>query len=822
METLVAEKNASTGALNTSAIANKKIKKVAVLGSGVMGSQIAMHFANIGVEVLLLDIVPFELTDEEKAKGLTMDNKLIRNKIVTTAFNGALKLSPNPLYHKSFANRITLGNFDDDMAKIANVDWIIEVVVERLDIKQQVFEKIEKYRKPGTFITSNTSGIPMELLIKGRSEDFQTYFCGTHFFNPPRYLKLLEVIPSSKTNKEVINFFMNYGEKFLGKTTVLCKDTPAFIANRIGVFSIMALFHMVDELGLTPEEIDKLTGPVIGGAKSATFRTADVVGLDTLVNVARGAKENLPNDEQKDKFELPSFLVKMIENKWLGQKTKQGFFKKVNKEDGSSEILSLNFKTLEYVAQKKAKFATLEATKTIDKLEDRFPILVSGKDAAGNFYRKYFYTLFAYVSNRIPEISDEVYRVDDAMSAGFGWALGPFKVWDAIGLEKAVKGMEENGSKPAQWIYDMIAAGNKSFYKVEGGKKMFYDVGSKSYKAIPGQDNFIILQNIKAEKKVWGNAGTTLIDIGDGVLNLEFHTKMNSIGSEIIAGVHKAIDIAETQGYKGLVIANEGENFSAGANIAMILMLAIEQEYDELNYAIRAFQNMTMRLRYSSIPVVVAPHGLTLGGGCEMCLHADAVVASSETYIGLVEVGVGVIPGGGGTKEFAVRFSDELHDGDIRINLLRDKFLTIGMAKVATSGYEAYDLGIFQKGKDKVIVSRNRQIAEAKKKVLELADAGYTQPIMRKDIMVMGKEGMGIVYAGANSMKAGHYISEHDQLISEKLGYVLCGGDLSERTMVSEQYLLDLEREAFLSLLGTKKTLERIQFMLKNGKPLRN
>lgn len=815
-------KNSTADVKSISGIAHRKIKKVAVLGSGVMGSQIAMHFANIGVEVLLLDIVPFELTEDEKAKGLGLDNKFVRNRIVTNAFNGALKLSPNPLYHKSFANRITLGNFDDDMEKISSADWIIEVVVERLDIKQQVFEKIEKYRKPGSFITSNTSGIPMEMLIKGRSEDFQTYFCGTHFFNPPRYLKLLEIIPSTKTNKEVINFFMNYGEKFLGKTTVLCKDTPAFIANRIGVFSIMALFHMVDELGLTPEEIDKLTGPVIGGAKSATFRTADVVGLDTLVNVAKGAKENLPNDEQRDKFELPGFLIKMIENKWLGQKTKQGFFKKVMKEDGSSEILSLNFKTLEYVAQKKAKFATLEATKTIEKLENRFPVLVAGKDGAGNFYRKYFYTLFQYVSNRIPEISDEVYRVDDAMSAGFGWALGPFKVWDAIGLENGVKGMEENGTKPAKWIYDMVAAGNTSFYKVEGGKKLFYDLTSKTYKPIPGQDNFIILQNIKGEKKIWGNSGTTLIDIGDGILNLEFHTKMNSIGSEIIAGVHKSIEIAEKEGWKGLVVANEGENFSAGANIAMILMLAIEQEYDELNYAIKAFQNMTMRLRYSAIPVVVAPHGLTLGGGCEMCLHADAVVASSETYIGLVEVGVGVIPGGGGTKEFAVRLSDELHDGDIRINALRDKFLTIGMAKVATSGWEAYDLGIFQKGKDKIVVSRNRQIAEAKRKALDLADAGYTQPIMRKDIMVMGKEGMGIVYAGANSMKSGHYISEHDQLISEKLGYVLCGGDLSERTMVTEQYLLDLEREAFLSLLGTKKTLERIQFMLKNGKPLRN
>lgn len=821
MET-IAKPTTSTGGGTQNAILHRRIKRAAVLGSGVMGSQIAMHFANIGLEVDLLDIVPFELSEDEKAKGLTKESKQVRNRIVTNAFQQALKLNPNPLYHKNFANRIRLGNFDDDMQRISDADWIIEVVVERLDIKQQVFEKVEKYRKPDTFITSNTSGIPMEMLIQGRSESFQKYFCGTHFFNPPRYLKLLEVIPSSKTDADVVTFFMEYGEKFLGKTTVLCKDTPAFIANRIGVFSIMALFHMVDELGLTPEEIDKLTGPVIGGAKSATFRTADIVGLDTLVNVAKGLQANLPNDEAKDKFVLPDFLEKMIENKWLGQKTKQGFFRKVNKPDGGSEIFSLDFKTLEYVPQKKAKFATLEATKTIDKLSDRFPILLSGKDAAGNFYRKYFYTLFQYVSNRIPEISNEIYRVDDAMSAGFGWAMGPFKVWDALGVEKVVKGMEENGTPPAKWVYDMLAAGSQSFYKVSSGKRMFYDIASKAYQSIPGQDAFIILQNINAEKKVWGNSGTTLIDLGDGVLNLEFHTKMNSIGSEIISGVNKAIEIAETQGWKGLVIANEGENFSAGANLAMIMMLAIEQEWDELNYAVKAFQNMTMRLRYSSIPVVVAPHGLTLGGGCEMCLHADAVVASTETYIGLVEVGVGVIPGGGGTKEFAIRFADEIKDGDVRINRLRDRFLTIGMAKVATSGWEAFDLGIFRPGFDKTVVSRSRQIAEAKRKVIDLAEAGYTQPLPRRDIMIMGKEGLGIVYAGADAMLSGHYISEHDALISQKLGYVLCGGDVSERTQVSEKYLLDLEREAFLSLLGTRKTLERIQYMLKNGKPLRN
>lgn len=821
METLTMEENKTKG-VKSSAIRNRKIKRAAVLGSGVMGSQIAMHLANVGIEVLLLDIVPFELNEDEKSKGLTLENKAVRNRIVTTAYNNAVKLNPNPIYNKKFLNRISLGNFDDDIAKIADVDWIIEVVVERLDIKQQVFEKVEKYRKPGTFITSNTSGIPMEMLIQGRSEDFQFYFCGTHFFNPPRYLKLLEIIPSTKTSQDVIDFFMEYGEKFLGKTTVFCKDTPAFIANRIGVYSIMALFHMVKELGLSPEEIDKLTGPVLGRPKSATFRTADVVGLDTLVNVANGLKANLPNDEAKHLFELPEFLKKMVENKWLGQKTGQGFFKKVKTADGGSEILSLDFNTLEYVAQKKAKFATLDAARQVDKLEERMKVLVSGKDKAGEFYRKAFYSLFQYVSNRIPEISDEIYKVDDALNAGFGWQLGPFKTWDAIGLEEGIKGMEANGTPPAKWVYEMVSAGIKSFYTIENGKQKYYDLESKSYKLIPGQENFIILQNIKGSKKVWGNSGTTLIDIGDGVLNLEFHTKMNSIGSEIISGVNKSIQIAEEEGWKGLVIANEGENFSAGANIAMIMMLAAEQEWDELNFAIRAFQNMTMRIRYSSIPVVVAPHGLTLGGGCEMCLHADAVVASSETYIGLVEVGVGVIPGGGGTKEFAVRFSDELQDGDIRINRLRDRFLTIGMAKVATSGYEAYDLGIFRPGFDKIVVSRPRQIAEAKRKVIELSDAGYTQPIQRKDITVLGKEGMGIVYAGANSMYAGHYISEHDKLISEKLGYVLCGGDLSERTTVSEQYLLDLEREAFLSLLGTRKTLERIQFMLKNGKPLRN
>lgn len=796
----------------------RRIRKAAVLGSGVMGSQIACHFANIGLDVLLLDIVPRELTPEETAKGLTLENKDIRNKIVNTALQNAIKMNPAPLYDKKFASRIKTGNFDDDMHLIKDYDWVIEVVIERLDIKKSVFEQVEKHRKPGTLITSNTSGIPIEQMLDGRSDDFKAHFCGTHFFNPPRYLRLLEIIPSSQTKPEIVDFFLDYGSRFLGKTTVLCKDTPAFIANRIGVYSIQALFHGIRDLGLTVEEVDKLTGSVMGRPKSATFRTADVVGLDTLVNVANGLKANLPNDEAKALFELPDFLQKMVENKWLGSKTKQGFYKKM--PDG--EIYSLDLNTLEYVPQKKVKFGTLEQAKQEENLDKRTRILFNGGDVAGDFYRKSFTNLFQYVSNRIPEISDDIYKVDDALKGGFGWTLGPFRSWDAVGVKEAVAKMEEYGVKPAQWVYDMLASGATTFYKLENGVEKYYDLATKTYKTIPGREAFIILDNIRENKKVWGNAGSTLHDLGDGVLNLEFHTKMNSLGGEVLQGINKAIDIAENGDYRGLVIGNNAENFSAGANLAMVLMLAADQEWDELNFAIKAFQNTTMRVRYSSIPVVAAPQGLTLGGGCEICLHADAVVAAAETYIGLVEVGVGVIPGGGGTKEFALRVSDELKAEDIRIPALKERFLTIGQAKVATSAHEAYGLGIFRPGQDKVVVNLDRRLEEAKQEVIRLADAGYTQKPQRTDITVLGREGLGVVYAGANTMYSGKYISEHDVLVSQKLGYVLCGGDLSERTLVSEQYLLDLEREAFLSLLGTRKTLERIQHILKTGKPLRN
>ncbi|WP_347069174.1 3-hydroxyacyl-CoA dehydrogenase/enoyl-CoA hydratase family protein [Flavobacterium sp. WV_118_3] len=792
------------------------IKKVAVIGSGIMGSGIACHFANIGVEVLLLDIVPRELTDAEQKKGLTLESKVVRNRVVNEHLANALKSKPSPIYDQKFASRITTGNTEDDLAKIKDVDWIIEVVVERLDIKQKVFEQIEQFRKPGTLITSNTSGIPIKFMSEGRSEDFQKHFCGTHFFNPARYLKLFEIIPGPKTAPEVLDFLNNYGEKFLGKTSVVAKDTPAFIGNRIGIFGIMSLFHLVKDMGLTIEEVDKLTGPVIGRPKSATFRTVDVVGLDTLVHVANGLYENCPQDEAHDLFKLPDFINTMMTNNWLGSKTGQGFYKKVDKD-----ILSLDLDTLEYRAAKKASFATLELTKTIDKPIDRFKVLVKGKDKAGEFYRKNFTAMFAYVSNRIPEISDDLYKIDDAMKAGFGWENGPFEIWDAIGVAKGIELMQAEGLTPAAWVTEMLASGNDSFYTVKDGITHYYNIASKSQVKVPGQDAFIILNNIRESKKIWSNSESVIQDLGDGIINIEFQSKMNSIGGGVIQGINKAIDLAEKE-YNGLVIGNQAANFSVGANLAMIFMMAVEQEYDELNMAIKAFQDTMMRVRYSGIPVIAAPHGMTLGGGCEMSMHADKVVAAAETYIGLVEFGVGVIPGGGGSKEMALRAADTFHKNDVELNVLQEYFLTIGMAKVATSAYEAYDLGILQKGKDVVVVNKDRQIAEAKKHALVMAEAGYTQPVKRKDIKVLGKQALGMFLVGTDSMEAGKYISEHDKKIANKLAYVMAGGDLSEPTLVNEQYLLDLEREAFLSLCTERKTLERIQFMLTKGKPLRN
>jgi 3-hydroxyacyl-CoA dehydrogenase len=796
---------------------NRSIKKIAVLGSGVMGSRIACHFAGIGVQTLLLDIQP----KQEEGK------KHDPNAIVNAALATAIKSNPSPVFTKSVAKKITTGNFDDNMKDIANCDWIIEVVVERLDIKKQVYEKVEQYRKPGTLITSNTSGIPIHMLSEGRSEDFKKHFCGTHFFNPPRYLRLLEIIPTPSTDPTIVDFLMAYGDKYLGKQTVLCKDTPAFIANRVGVFSIMAILKIKDQLGLTIDEVETLTGPVIGRPKSATFRTADVVGIDTLVKVAKGVADNCPNDEAKEIFAIPAWLQTMLDKNWLGDKTNQGFFLKTKNAAGKSEIATLDLATLEYKEKVKSKFATLEAAKPIEDLKQRIKALCAGTDKAGEFYRQFHYHLFSYIAHRIPEISDNIQSVDDGMMAGFGWEIGAFETWDALGVAKTTEAMKAAGFAVPAWIDEMIAKGITSFYNIENNIKTCYSPIAGSYQSPSfggvGEASgaaFIVMKNF-SNQTVWKNSACRTYHLGDDVLGLEWYTKMGSIGGEVLEGVQKSIALAEEK-YKGLVIANEGQNFSAGANVAMIFMMALEQDYDEIDMAIRQFQNTIMRVRYSSIPVVVAPHGLALGGACEMSLHADKVIAAAETYTGLVEVGIGVIPGGAGTKEFVLRAADEMHDGEPETITLFSRFLNIATAKVATSAHEAFELGIYSKAKDTIAMNVNRRIADAKNAVIEIYDAGYTMPVQRTDIKVLGKSGLGAMLAGINGMATGGYATAHDALVSKKLAYVMCGGDLSEPTLVSEQYLLNLEREAFLSLTGEKKTLERIQSVLKTGKPLRN
>ncbi len=799
---------------------NRSIKKVAVLGSGVMGSRIACHFANIGVNVLLLDIVPRELNDKEKAMGLTLETPAVSNRIVNDALAFAVKSNPSPLFDKSAVRLIETGNFDDDMPRIAECDWTIEVVVERLDIKQKVFEQVEKFRKSGTLITSNTSGIPMHMMTQGRSDDFRKHFCGTHFFNPPRYLRLLEIIPGPETDPAIIDFLMHYGDLFLGKETVLCKDTPAFIANRVGVYAIMSGMHTIEAMGLTVNEVDKLTGPVIGRAKSATFRTTDVVGLDTMVNVSNNLYAALTEDESREKFKLPKIVQEVYDRKWLGDKSGQGYYKKSKDEKGKRVILELDLKTFEYGATTKASFDALAKAKEIDSLQERIKLLANFDDRAGEFYRSIFYDLFRYCSFRIPEISDETYRIDQAVCAGFGWELGPFATWDVLGVKETVAKMEAAGEKPAAWVYEMLESGAESFFKSENGLKKYYDIPSKSYKVIPGTEGLILLDTLRENKKVWGNAGTSVFDLGDGILGLELHTKMNSIGAEVVEGINTAIALAEKD-YRGLVIGNEAAQFSAGANLAMIFMYAGEQEFDEINMMIAQFQNTMMRARYSSIPVVAATAGLALGGGCELSMHCDAIQAHAETYMGLVEFGVGVIPAGGGTKEMALRASLQYGKGDPEFNILEKYFTNIATAKVATSAHEAMAMDYIN-SKGRVTLNRARLLSDAKQRAIELAEAGYTQPVQATNIKVQGKAGIATFAAAVAGMRYANYASEHDAKVAQKLNYVINGGDLSQPTEVSEQYLLDLEREAFLSLTGEPKTLERIHSILFKGKPLRN
>ncbi len=794
----------------------RHIKSVAVLGSGIMGSGIACHLANVGMEVLLLDIIPRDLSEDE------MDVPEARNRLVNGALKKAIGGKPAPLYKKSYVSRITTGNFEDDFSRLSDYDWIIEVVIERLDIKKQIFAKVDEYRKQGSLVSSNTSGIPIHLMTEGRSQDFVNHFCGTHFFNPPRYLELLEIIPTDQTDPKVIDFFMRFGSVYLGKSTVLCKDTPAFIANRVGVYAMSKIYQIADELDLTISEIDKLTGPALARPKTGTFRLGDLVGHDTAAKVTQGIIQHCPDDAQAQKLRLPDYFTFLLENKFFGNKSGQGFYKKAKERDerGKSIILSLNLKTLEYEQSSSSKLASLSLSKQIDNDRQRIRKLFDHEDQGGQLINRSLASLFAYVSKRIPEITDDLHSIDTALKAGFAWQYGPFEYWDIIGIEKGKAAAEKLGEEVAPWVQEMLAQGHGAFYKVENGLRKYYDIRSSSYQVVPGSKEHLHLDNFRGQKAVYQNDEVILHDIGDQVLCLEFTSKMNAIGEGILTGINEAIEIAEKGPWQGLVIGNHAKNFTVGANLMMIGMLAFQQEYEQLNAAVKLFQDTTMRCRYSSIPVVAATQGYVFGGGCELIMHCDSAQCAAESYIGLVEVGVGLLPGGGGTKEFALRISDSFFEGDVKMPTLIEHFKTLAMAQVATSAPQAYDYS-YLLPKDEVVINKNDVISKAKAQVLAMAEH-YIAPSRRSDIHVMGRSGLAALYAAISSLHLGRFATDHDVLIAKKIAWVLCGGDLSSEQKVSEQYLLDIEREAFLSLCGEQKTLERIQHMLETNKPLRN
>ena len=790
----------------------RKIRKVAVLGSGIMGSRIACHFANIGIEVLLLDILP-------KDGGVVNKNKTFRNSIADQALLKTIKSTPNPLYDPSNVALITTGNFEDHLALISQVDWVVEAVIENLKIKKELFYQVEKHRKKGTLITTNTSGIPIQLMAENRSEDFQRHFCGTHFFNPPRYLRLLEIIPSTYTDTKVMEFLMYFGRLHIGKETVLCKDTPAFIANRIGIFSMMSILHLTQEMGLSVSEVDRLTGTIIGNAKSATYRTTDIVGLDTIAHVANNLYEQLKTDERREVFILPPWVKKLLEKNLLGEKTGQGFYKKI-KVDGNTEIKELDLKTLKYCHPSRSNFEVLDKVKNIENIKKRLPMLLQDPGRVGTFYKRMFFELFAYSSHRIPEVTEELYKIDQAVVAGFERMLGPFECWDALGLPQITNKMKEEGYLPANWVVEMIDHGIHSFYCFKDGAKHYYDIKTNSYQPIDKKNTLIILDAFKENNIVWKNEGSTVYNIGEGVLNLEFHTKMNTIDAEVIEGINTAITLAEKE-FIGLVIGNESLHFSAGANLTTLLTNAVEQKFDKIDEAVSIFQNTMTRARFSNVPVIAALSGMVLGGGCELSLHCDLLQAYAESYIGLVELGVGLIPAGGGTKELVLRASDNYTLGNIELNTLQNFFMTIATAKVSTSAEEAKKMCILRK-EDKLTMNRKKLLTDAKKQVITLSEMGYKQPLQRKNIKVQGSAALAMLHAGINMIKYGDYISEYDVKIAKKLAFVMSGGDLSAPTEVSEKYLLDLEREAFLSLCGEPKTQDRMRSILFKGKPLRN
>ena len=793
-----------------------RLKKVAVLGSGVMGSGIACHLANVGMEVLMLDIVPKEAGND----------KTSRNLMVNTALQTAIKSKPAPLYDKTFASRIQTGNFEDDFEKIGDADWIIEVVVERLDIKKLILEKVDQFRKKGSLVSSNTSSIPIKLLAEGRSEAFKSHFCGTHFFNPARYLRLLEVIPTVDTAPEITDFFMEFGTVTLGKQTVLCKDTPAFIGNRIGVLSGTEITLLTEKYQFKIEEVDAMTGSLIGRPNTASFRLQDLVGLDTGDNVSRFVMENVEGDAYIDALKEkpePKFMRFLLDNKFLGNKTGKGFYEKTKKKDanGKTIINALNLETLQYEPAIRPKIELVKTAKGMGLMSKRLQYLVSGDSKEQNFFKDYFGTLLGYAAAQVPEISDQYYPLDDAMRTGYVWDFGPFEYWDLIGLERGMELIKAQEGQIPQWILDLQAAGGTSFYKFENGQKKYFNIQSKTYEPLPGTESFILLDSYREQAPVLKNSECTVHDIGDGVLCLEFTSKSNSIGEGIGKGLHEAIELAEEGDWKGLVIGNNAKQFSVGANLMNIGMFAMQKQFDVLERFVEDFQQINMKIRTSKIPVVVSTQGYVFGGGCEISMHCDAGIYAAESYIGLVEVGVGLLPGGGGTKEFALRASDDFFEGDVQNPTLINYFKSIATAAVSTSAYEAYDLGYLKKERDFVCVNTPMNIGRAKDKVLELAK-NYMPPSSRTDVHVLGRGGMSVLYSAINEFRLGEYMSDYDVEIARKVAHVICGGDLTAPQKVSEQYLLDIEREGFMSLLGNQKTLDRIQYLLMNNKPLRN
>ena len=803
-----------------------RIEKVAVLGAGTMGARIAAHLANAGVPCYLLDIVPPALLDAEKAKGLTLEHPAVRNRIVNAGLDGAKKSKPAAFFATDCARLVTAGNFDDHIAWCAEADWIIEAVAENLDIKRKLFERVEQHRRRGTLVSTNTSGLPVRLIAEGRSDDFQQHFCGTHFFNPPRYMKLLELIPGPRTKPEVLAALGDYCDRRLGKGIVVAKDTPNFIANRIGTFSMMNVFRLMEKFDLTIEEVDACTGPAIGNPKSATFRTADLVGLDVLVHVVRNIYENATSDEHRDWYRVPALVEEMLKCGWLGEKTAQGFYKRAKGSGGEKEILALDWKSMDYRPRAKARFGSIEAGKGIEDLSERLRTLVGGKDKAAEFLWAQISEVCCYAALRVPEIADAVIDVDRAMRWGFGAELGPFEVWDALGVAETAKRIESEGRPVPPLVAKLLASGKSSFYQASAGRTQYFDQATNSYKPEPQPDGVIVLKSLREQSKVVAsNPGASLIDLGDGVVCCEFHSKMNSIGGDTVEMLHAGLERLRSD-FDAMVIANQATNFSVGANIMLLLMYAQEEEWDDIHFAVRQFQNVNLALKHAPKPVVSAPQGMALGGGCEISLHAARIHAAAEAYIGLVETGVGLIPGGGGCKEMVIRANEHAAGGeDLDLyHAFKPVFENIAMAKVGTSAEESRALG-YLRPSDPVCMNRDRLVADAKQTALALARTGYRAPAIpptEPSVRVLGEQLLSAAKLAVHMMLRGEYISEHDALVARKLAWVLSGGSLTSPQLVSEQYLLDLEREAFVSLCGELKTLERIAHTLKTGKPLRN